>query len=202
MQPLESPQDFKADAVHGGFKIDDFKQLVTLVKEAGKTEKRKLIEQLFKLPGLTICHIDKGTSKIIVSDCDIFEYPHEYQTAKKLAENKYDVLFVPKGYFNRWEKRFDIFLIHNHVFLEADLKCIRSQNPDTIGKRIRQGSDQSSRLVLDICSGINKPGLIEGLKSGCSKNNFLLEIFLFYNSGFYVLPRTQILSRKIFNVIK
>lgn len=89
-----------------------------------------------------------------------------------------------------------------HIFLEADLKCITTSNPDTIGKRIKEGSEQATRIVLDITSAIRKKELIIGLKTGCGRNDLLKEILLFYNSSFYCLPKTLILSKNIFSVIK
>jgi hypothetical protein len=86
--------------------------------------------------------------------------------------------------------------------LEADLKCIASINPDTIGKRIKEGSEQAKTIVLDIHSSMTKRDIIVGLKTGCTKNDFIKEILLFYNSQFYRLQKNQIMGRTIFDIMK
>jgi hypothetical protein len=138
----------------------------------------------------------------VLADCNDFEYPHEHHTCKKLAAADYNVILVPKGFFKRNEKKFDVFLCRGHVFLESDLKCITTTNVDTIGKRIKEGSEQSLRLVLDITSSIKKTELIDGLKTGCERNKVLIEVMLFYNSCFYRLKKDLILSKNIYKVLK
>ena len=184
------------------FSLDLFREIVACIKEADKTTRIDAIKRLLGLNGLINHYIDKVTKRGILADCVQFEYPHELHTSQKLTGADYDVIFVPKGYFKRSEKKFDVFLSRGHIFLESDLKCISSTNPDTIGNRIKEGSEQSVRLVLDITSQIQKKRLIEGLKTGCERNGVLKEILLFYNSAFYRLPVSQIISRRIFEIIK
>jgi hypothetical protein len=184
------------------FNLELFRELINFIKSADKTSKLEAIRRLFALDGLLSHHIDKITKRVIFANCLHFEYPHEFHTSQKLTGVDYDVIFVPKGYFKRNEKKFDIFLSRGHIFLESDLKCITSTNPDTIGNRIKEGSEQSARVVLDVTSRIAKKKLIEGLKTGCERNNELKEILLFYNSAFYRLAVTQITSRRIFELIK
>lgn len=169
---------------------------------AGQQQKIKVIEKLLRYKGLYIHHIDKKTKKIILSDSKEFQYPHEHHTSKKLAAADYNVLFTPKGYFKRQEKKHDIFLIKWHLMLAADLKCIYTTNPDTIDKRIKEGSDQAERIVLDIHSNIEKMRLIDGLRLGCQRNELLTQILLFYKSQFLVLNREQIIGKNIFKVLK
>jgi adenine-specific DNA methylase len=146
------------------------------------------------------------TSKIsgnrVLAESDYMEHGHELKTASSLADKGYDILFAPKGMFQRTDKKFDIFIIKDHVLLKADLKSITSKNPDTIAKRILGGSDQASRIVIEICSDIEKKYLIDGLRSGVENNRLIKEIFLFYKNQFYKLPKELIKSRRIFDVIK
>ena len=104
--------------------------------------------------------------------------------------------------FKRDQKRFDVYLLRDTIILEADLKCIFSTNPDTIGNRIVNGSDQASRVVLDIRSGVQFRDLIDGLRSGTARNNLIKEILLFYRNRLYILPKNLILSNKIFDILK
>jgi hypothetical protein len=184
------------------FNLDLFRELVKHIKEGDKSAKIEAIKGLFLLDGLYSHHSDKITKRVILANCQHFEYPHELHTSQKLTGVDYDVIFVPKGYFKRSEKKFDVFLSRGHIFLDSDLKCITTTNPDTIGNRIKEGSEQSARIVLDVTSQIQKKRLIEGLKTGCERNSVLKEILLFYNSAFYRLPVTQIVSRRIFDIIK
>jgi hypothetical protein len=184
------------------FSIKDFKKVVENIKHGNKHSKEKDIKKLLSMEGLLNHHTDKETRRIVMASCEKFEFDHEHHTAKKLASVNYDVVLVPKGYFRRDNKKFDVFLCRGHIFLESDLKCINTSNPDTVADRIIEGSEQSSRIVMDVVSKISKNNLIDGLRSGSVRNDELLEIMLFYGSGFYCLPKTQILSKNIFKVIK
>lgn len=139
---------------------------------------------------------------MVLAESAYLEHVHEFKTATSLADQGFDILFAPRGMFKRNDKRFDIFIIRNHVLLRADLKCITSKNPDTIAKRIKSGSDQASRIVIEIASDIEKKELIAGLRSGVYNNKLLKEIFLFYKGFFYVLPCNLIASKNIYNTIK
>lgn len=184
------------------FNVKLFKEIIEKIKYGNKTLKKEEIKKLLLMDGLINHHQDKVSKRVVLAACKKFEYPQEQHTCKKLTEVNYDVIVVPKGYFKRDEKKFDVFISREHVFFEADLKCITTSNPDTIGKRIKEGSEQAARIVLDITSAIQKKELVVGLKTGCERNPVLKEILLFYNSLFYCLPKTQILSKNIFSVIK
>lgn len=184
------------------FDMSVFKKTIEKIKQGNKTVKLEESKKLLAIEGLITHHQDKDTKRVVLAICKEWEYPHEHHTSKKLTAYDYDVILVPNGYFKRNDKKFDVFLSRGHIFLESDLKCITTTNPDTIGNRIKEGSEQSTRIVLDITSPIERRNLIEGLKTGCERNRTLIEIMIFYNSKFYCLPKTQILSRKIFDVLK
>lgn len=93
-------------------------------------------------------------------------------------------------------------MIRGHIVLKADLKSISSKAADPIANRIINGAEQASRVVIDIVSNINKKELIDGLRSGAKKSNLLVEILLFYNNRFYRLGRNEILSKRIYELIK
>jgi hypothetical protein len=145
---------------------------------------------------------DHSTGRRVLSEKAAIEYDHELRTAICLAQMHYDIIFAPLGMFQRDQKKFDVYLIKNTVLLEADLKCITSMNPDTISKRIIGGSEQASRLVVDIRSNILSVNLIDGLRSGTEKNPLIKEILLLYRKRLYVLPKTLICSKRIFEVLK
>lgn len=184
------------------FDLRAFKESVIKIKVANKVFKQSEISNILVSKGMFTSFYHRATGRIVVTANPKFDYPHEKITAEKLAGENYDVIFVPKGYFKRHEKKFDVFLCRDHIFLEADLKYITSSNPDTIAKKIKGGSEQASRLILDLHNNIKRKALIDGLRSGCERNGLLTEILLFYNTRFYCLPKTRILSRKIFEVIK
>jgi hypothetical protein len=93
-------------------------------------------------------------------------------------------------------------MIRDTIILKADLKYITSKNPDTIAKRIRGGSEQAPRIVVDISSNINEKELIDGLRSSVERNSLIREILLIYKGKFYRLPKTLILSKAIFKILK
>jgi hypothetical protein len=164
--------------------------------------KRTRIQTLLSSSEWQQLYKSKSTGNSVLAESGYIEHLHELKTARSLADQGYNILFAPKGMFHRNEKRFDIFIIRNHVLLKADLKCITSKNPDTIAKRINAGSHQASRIVIEIASDIEKKELIAGLRSGVYSNKLLKEIFLFYKGHFYVLPCNLIISKNIYTVIK
>jgi hypothetical protein len=145
---------------------------------------------------------DKRTGRRVLSESEFIEHEHERRTAICLAQMNYDVLFAPGGMFQRGKKKFDVYLLRDTVILEADLKCISSKNPLTIAYRIKEGSEQASRVIVDIKSDIYANDLIDGLRSGTGKNNLIKEVFLFYKNKFYVLPKSLIWSKQIYNILK
>lgn len=145
---------------------------------------------------------DKKTGRRVLSESKTIEHEHERRTAICLAQMNYDIVFAPAGLFQRTGKRFDIYLLRDTVILEADLKCISSKNPSTIAYRIKEGTEQASRVVIDITSDIDKKVLIQGLRSGAYKNKLLIEVLLFYKKRFYRLPKNLIQGKRIYEVIK
>jgi hypothetical protein len=135
--------------------------------EARSVKIRKIeIGKLLTMTDWFVLHTDKKTGKLVRAECDYLEHEHELHTARALSQVGYDVLFAPKRMFNRADKKFDVFLIRDHVILKADLKCASSLNPDTIANRIKGGAQQASRVVIDIISTIEPHRLIDGLRQG------------------------------------
>ena len=120
----------------------------------------------------------------------------------RLTKMNYDVLFAPAGLFKRSQKKFDVFLVRDTFLLEADMKSIVSKNPETIANRIIEGSNQASRVILEIRSDISGKELVDGLRSGTGKNKLIKEVLMFYRNKFYVFPVNLIWSKKIFEIIK
>jgi hypothetical protein len=165
-------------------------------------DRQTAISELLAFKDWAIIYQDKKTHRKIYSENAVAIKFHEIETAKALCSVNFDILFTPDHMFAKREKRFDIFLIRDHIILKAELKSISSKNPDTIAKRIIEGSEQSTRLVLDIISNVEKKILIDALQSGIHSNRKVKEILLFYNSRFYRFQRDQIKSRRIINIIK
>lgn len=183
------------------FKIGDFKGIVEEIRHGTRSEKTAAILRLLVCNGLR-CHItNNATGKGVYSISETFQYAHEYATAVKLTNENFNVIFVPNGYFEKGQKKFDVFLCRDHMLLEVDLKSLTSVLPNTIGEKIKKGSDQAPRLVLDVQSNIGKMDLIDGLRQGCERNDIIVQIYLFYKTKFYSLQKNQILSRNIFDII-
>ncbi len=164
--------------------------------------KKKEVARILGLADWFEHYKDKTTGRRVLSESNRIEHEHERNTAISLAQMNYDVVFAPAGLFKRDQKRFDVYLLRDTIILEADLKCIFSMNPDTIAQRIVGGSDQASRLVLDIRSNISIKDLIDGLRSGTARNDLVKGIMLYYKKRLYILPKSLVWSKSIFNILK
>jgi hypothetical protein len=184
----------------------DFIGLISLIQscfEKINASQRKT--QIKKILHASVWHEqyqDRVTKCRVLSENELIEHKHELATAILLTKIGFDILFAPKSMFTRDQKKFDVFLVKNTVILKADLKFITSKNPDTLAKRIKSGSDQASRVVVHINTDIEKKDLIDGLRSGVQRNGLIRELLLFYKGGFYRLPKTLILNKEIFKIIK
>ena len=195
-----------------GFEPDTFFLLVDITgflsliqscfEKAGAIHRKKRIASILSSKDWVIHYQDPQNGRRVLAESDLIKHKHELVTATYLAKMNYDVVFAPKGMFKREEKKFDIFLLRDTIILKADLKSITSKNPDTLAKRIKSGSDQASRIVIDINSDIEKKGLIDGLRYGVEKNEIIKEILLCYKGRFYRLPKNLILSKHIYKLIK
>ncbi|MCW3108786.1 MAG: hypothetical protein JWQ09_3292 [Segetibacter sp.] len=168
---------------------------------ADKKIKKAAIEKILSSEDWFEHFRDKKTGRRVLSETELIEHKHELITATLLAKMDYDVVFAPKAMFARSEKKFDVFLMRAGIILKADLKSISSKNPDTIANRIKGGSEQASRVVIDITSDVEKNALVNGLRSGVERNKLIKEILLLYKSRFYRLPKDLILSKKIYNIL-
>jgi len=185
------------------FDITLFTSLLKFCFDAvGAKQKQAAIKKLLSSCDWVLLYQDKTSKCSVYAEQSKLEHKHELKTAKALAQKGYDVLFAPKAMFLREEKKFDVFLIRDHVILKADLKSIVSKRPDGIARHIRNGAEQASRVVIDIVSDIRRKDLINGLRSGVEKSKSLTDIFLFYNSKFYRISRDEIQSEKIHTLIK
>jgi len=183
--------------------IAAFTNLLTPCWSPGSAQSRKnYVDQLLAAHEWNIYYTDRHSGKRVMGETGSIDYPHELKTAIALARHGYDVLFAPKCMFKRSEKKFDIFIAKEHILLKADLKYISSKNPDTIANRVRGGSFQASRVVVEITSDINKKDLISGLRSAAFRNDQLREVWLFYKGKLYILPASLIKSKRVSSAIK
>ena len=176
--------------------------LKSFYEAVNRKVKRALIQKMFESGEWVEHYLDKETGRRVLSESNIIEHAHEKQTAIRLARMNFDVLFAPKGVFVRGSRRFDVYLLRDTIILEADLKCIFSKSPYTMAGRIREGSEQASRIVLDVVSEMDKKSIIQGLRGGVYKNGLVKEVFLFYKNKYYHLPKELIESKRIFEIIK
>lgn len=188
-----------------GFLFSDITGILILFNSCfeaiGVSQRKNRIKKLLAV-GWKEHYVDSHNGRRVLSETEFIEHKHELNTAICLAQVNYDVVFAPRGMFTRNEKKFDIFLLRDTIILKADLKNITSKNPDTIANRIKGGSDQASRVVIHISSDIEKKNLVDGLRSGVERNSLIKEILLFYKSKFYRLPKSMILGKEIYKVLK
>lgn len=164
--------------------------------------RRILIQKIFSTIDWYVLYFDKTTGRRVLAETSRIQHDHEGRTAMRLTKMNYDVLFAPAGLFKRSQKKFDVFLVRDTFLLEADMKSIVSKNPETIANRIIEGSNQASRVILEIRSDISGKELVDGLRSGTGKNKLIKEVLMFYRNKFYVFPVNLIWSKKIFEIIK
>lgn len=175
--------------------------LKSFFETADKRVKKKQVQKIVSSKEWFEHYYNRKNGRRVLSALATIDYAHELATAIKLTEVDYDVVFTPKGMFSRSEKKFDVLLLRDSILLKADLKTISSRNPLSIAKRIIEGGEQAPRVVLDIKSDVSSRILIQALRSSNYKNDLIKEIFLFYRSKFYVLPKNLILSNQIFKVL-
>ena len=181
-----------------GYLFIDVAGFVALVHSCfGKVHrvyKRAQIRRIFEEYDWVVHYEDKVTGRKVLAEGKI-EHEHEKDTAVFLAQMDYDVVFAPQKMFKRDEKKFDVFLLRDTIILKADLKHVSSKNPDHIAKRIREGSEQASRVVLNIVSNVDKGILINALRKGVERNKLIKEILLIYKGKFYKLSKLTILHK-------
>jgi hypothetical protein len=183
--------------------ITAFISVIKAYYNAVNIKNRKLeVQKILSLPHWHEHYKDKQTGRRVLSELNRIEHEHERRTAICLAQMNYDIVFAPGGMFQRGAKKFDIYLLRDSIILEADLKCISSQSPLTIAYRIREGSEQASRVVLHITSDLDSKILIQALRNASYRNRLLKEVLLIYKRKFYRLPKTLIMSNRIFDIIK
>lgn len=189
----------------GGYLFIDVAGFVSLVHsclgKAQRAYRRMQIRKILNDFDWVVHYEDKDTGRRVLAEGEI-EHEHEKSTAIFLAQVDYDVVFAPAGMFKREGKKFDVFLVRDSVILKADMKNISSKNADNIAKRIREGSDQASRLIIHIASNIEKKDLINGLINGVKGNKLIKAILLIYKGKFYELTEATILNKNLFQLIK
>lgn len=182
----------------GGLLFVDVAGFVALVHSClGKAQRvynRVQIRKILRDFDWVVHYADKDTGRRVLAEGAI-EHEHEKSTAIFLAQMDYDVVFAPAGMFRREDKRFDVFLIRDSVILKADMKYISSKNPDYIAKRIKEGSEQASRVIIHIASDVDKRTLRNALKSGVERNKLITEILLIYKGNLHKLSKTAILNK-------
>jgi hypothetical protein len=180
-----------------------FISIIRAYYNAVTLKNRKLeVQKLLSLSHWHEHYKDKKTGRRVLSESNRIEHEHERNTAIHLAQMNYDIVFAPGGMFQRGAKKFDIYLLRDSIILEADLKCISSQSPLTIAYRVREGSEQASRVVVQITSDLDSKILIQAFRNASYRNRLLKEILLIYKRKFYRLPKTLIMSDRIFDIIK
>jgi hypothetical protein len=210
----QSSESEKRESIELGFEPEskpvlllvDIAFFITAIKAcydaADARGKKEQIKKLLSSAEWFVHYCDKHTGRSVLSESSKIEYAHEKNTAIRLAQMNYDVVFAPAGMFKRNDKRFDVYLLRDTIILEADLKCISTTLPDTIAKRIISGSEQAARIVLDVKSAISPEALIDGLRSGTGRNDRIKEVLLFYKNKFYRLPKKLIWSKRIYEILK
>jgi hypothetical protein len=127
----------------------------------------------------------------------------EKQTAIKLSKEGYHVVFpserqikgIKKTTNDNSDSINDVYLYDKKTYLQrkADIKTIHGASPETISKHIIKGSQQAPVVVMDITGNISKYKLIEGIRSGWTKNT---KIIIFnYKGQWYEVTKKNVYNR-------
>ena len=150
--------------------------------------------QLIKLNELDV-RLSNNKSKLYAK-ADELILEHELETIRKLIATNSDVLFMPIDYFKKTDKKFDVIIFNGNKYFKADLKEIKSKNPDTIADRISYGGTQAGNVVVDIKSDIGYKKLADAVVKATSNNTEIKSIVLFYKNRRKQYYRNSILGKK------
>lgn len=184
--------------------VTGFVSIIKSIIETGQKAVRiRLINELKTDKDLVSAYINKDFGTQIFKHEPTKILSHELDTAKKLTEVNFDVIFAPKGMFKTRDKKFDIFAIYKDKYLiKADLKANFEPTKNSIFKLVESGNKQAEHIVLDINSEISKNDLIDGLRSGLMAGKNVKSVMLFYKKQFFNLDRNAIFSKVIYKLLK
>jgi hypothetical protein len=127
---------------------------------------------------------------------------HEQQTASKLSKGKdgYYVVFPSGGQIkqikiiegDKSKRSNDVYLYDKNTYIQrkAELKTLGNPSVETIAAQISSGSGQASVVVLEITGKISKIDLINGIRSGWTKDTKI--ILLNYRGQWYEIDKKKV----------
>src|ERR1035438_3339758 len=105
--------------IPGKFIFIDITVFMSLLKACidavGNKLKKSKVDNLLGSQEWHEHYFSKSKGTRVLSESNYVEHKHEMKTAISLADKGYNILFVPRGMFQRQQKKFDIFIIKNHI---------------------------------------------------------------------------------------
>lgn len=125
----------------------------------------------------------------------------EFHIAEKLVKSGQHVLFPNQGDLGKKRKN-DVFIYDIKTFFQrnVELKSLFGETADTISSQIISGSGQSNIIAYDVQSNIKRNWLIQGLRSGWTKNT--KKILLNWMGQWYEIDKELLFSNNIYRILK
>ncbi len=122
----------------------------------------------------------------------------EKQTAIKMTDAAYEIIFTSKGQFKRGDKQFDAYTIDQRTkkINNADFKENKTGTPNSIFKNFESAAKQADNLVIDLVTKMTKTDLIEGLRLGRRNFKEIKFIVILYRNNAYKFPANYIDNEK------
>jgi hypothetical protein len=194
------------DATKSKIIYSDITGFVGIVQSIVESTQGKIraanIEKLLSDKDLIVQFTNAETGKQIFKHEYTKVLKHEYETAKKLTDFGFNIVFVPKTMFKKKDKKYDIFALTEKTLTKADLKANFTPTSNAVYNSIVSGNKQAKHIVLDIKSLISTDELIQGLRDGIADSKGIQSIKLFYKKKYYELDRNLIFSKRIYSIFK
>jgi hypothetical protein len=119
----------------------------------------------------------------------------EFHIAGKLVKAGYHVLFPNEGDLGKGRKN-DLYLydVKTYAQTKVELKSLFGSTAESVKSNLISGSGQAGIIVYDIQSGIKKNWLIEGLRSGWTKDT--KKVMLSWKGRWYDINEKNVFEKK------
>jgi hypothetical protein len=119
----------------------------------------------------------------------------EFHIAEKLVKAGYHVVFPNEGDLGKGRKN-DVYLYDTKIYTQkkVELKSLFGNTAESVKSNLISGSGQASIIVYDIQLGIKKNWLIDGLRSGWTKDT--KKVMLNWKGQWYDINNQHVFEKK------
>jgi hypothetical protein len=125
----------------------------------------------------------------------------EFHIAEKLAKSGQHVLFPRQGDLGKKRKN-DVFLYDSKTFAQqkVELKSLFGDTAESVKSNLISGSGQASVIAYDIQSTIKKNWLVDGLRTGWTKDT--KRVMLNWKGQWYDVKKTVLFTQAIYDLLR